>query len=272
MILFYKTLLCITGLLLKGSMVRKIATICFICRMHKGVINHMDKVDTIGEAILHHYREKLPVFIALRIDGEEEEEPMSAAYFFRQESEVNDAERKALELCKGRVLDVGAGAGCHSLILQQRGFNVVSIERSAAACSVLNARGLKEVVQSDVMEFTKGPFDTVLLLMNGFGIGGTEEGVLSLLTHLKTLLAPGGKIIGDSTDIRYFKQETASLDLSGGHFSEVQFEVSWNGRTESFPWIYPDEILLETLAEEAGLQYRTIMYTDEYHFLCELYV
>jgi SAM-dependent methyltransferase len=239
--------------------------------MHKEESYHNERVDVIGEAILRQYCENSPCQIALRIDGEEEE-PMSSAYFFRQESEMNTAEREALKLSKGRVLDVGAGAGCHSLILQKLGLSVVALERSAAACIVLRGRGVKEVVQSDIMDYSQGSFDTVLLLMNGFGMAGNEQGVVSLLMHVKQLLAPGGKIIGDSTDIRYFKQESDELDLSQGHFSEVQFEVSMDGFSERFPWIYPDEFLLEALAEEAGLQYRTIMYSDEYHFLCELYV
>jgi SAM-dependent methyltransferase len=227
--------------------------------------------DILGAAILQHYRENSPCEITLFIDGEEEP-PMSSAYFFRSESEMNDAECKALELCQGRVLDVGAGAGCHALILQQRGHEVVALEKSASACEVLRARGVKEVIRADVMHFSDGPFDTILLLMNGFGIGGNEQGLLAMLEHLKTLLAPGGKIIGDSTDIRYFKDEPASLDLSQAHFSEVQFDVRMNGLHECFSWIYPDEVLLEVLAQEAGLQYRTRLHSDEFHFLGELYV
>jgi SAM-dependent methyltransferase len=225
--------------------------------------------DVIGRAIWLHQFEKQVCEIELFIDGMEDE-PMLSSQFFRTESEMNSAELEALNRCKGRVLDVGAGAGCHSLILQQRGMEVLALERSALSCKVMRARGVREVEQADVMHVSGHQFDTILLLMNGFGIAGTEEGLVDLLCHLKTLLAPGGRIIGDSTDIRYFKVESAVVDLSKGTPCEVVFEVRCEGMTQSFPWIYPDEVLLEVLAEEAGLQYQTLMHTDEYHFLCEL--
>ena len=243
----------------------------FICAMNRGNNEQEGSPDIMGAAIHDHFFDSRASEIALSIDGEEEP-VMSSAYFFRTETEMNEAERNGLKLCQGRVLDVGAGAGCHSLILQQRGLEVVALERSALSCEVLRARGVQQVHQADVMQFTDGPFDTILLLMNGFGIGRNEEGLLALLGYLKTLLAPGGRIIGDSTDIRYFKEEPASLDLSQAHFSEVQFDVRMNGMHECFSWIYPDEVLLEVLAEEVGLQYRTLLHSDEFHFLGELYV
>ena len=208
--------------------------------------------------------------ISLSIDGLEEE-PMSSAYFFRSESEMNDLEQHALNECKGRVLDVGTGAGCHALVLQERGFEVVAVEQSSKACEVLRAREVRQVLNNDILLVQAGGYDTILLLMNGFGIGRNEQGLVALLKHLKSLLAPGGKIIGDSTDIRYFREESQEIDLSDSPPHEVNFEVGVDGVTERFAWIYPDEFLLEALAEEAGLKMNVIMYADEFHFLCELY-
>jgi SAM-dependent methyltransferase len=229
------------------------------------------QADVLGYAIWSHFFEQKVCEIDLVIDGMEDE-PMLSTHFFRAESDMNDAEMEALNRCKGRVLDVGAGAGCHALVLQQRGMDVTALERSTLSCEVMRARGVREVWEADVMSLSGQQFDTILLLMNGFGISGTEDGLVSLLSHLKTLLAPGGRIVGDSTDIRYFKEESATVDLSAGSPCEVQFEVRCDGKTQVFPWIYPDEVLLEVLAEEAGLQCQTIMNTDDYHFLCELFV
>lgn len=227
--------------------------------------------DVIGRAIWTYQFENEVNQIELIIDGMQDE-PMLSTHFFRTESEMNEAELEAMNRCKGRVLDVGAGAGCHSLILQQRGMEVLALERSALSCEVMRARGVREVGEADVMSLSGQQFDTILLLMNGFGIAGTEDGLVSLMCHLKTLLAPGGRILGDSTDIRYFKEESATLDLSAGAPCEVEFEVCCEGKTQMFRWIYPDEVLLEVLAEEAGLQYQTVMHTDDYQFLCELCV
>jgi SAM-dependent methyltransferase len=226
--------------------------------------------DPMGKAIWRHYFENAPCMISLSIDGLEEE-PMNSAYFFRAESEMNDLEQHALNECKGRVLDVGAGAGCHALVLQENGIEVLAVEQSPGACEVLIARGVRQVLSSDVMLLQQGGFDTILLLMNGFGIGRNEQGLVALLKHLKSLLAPGGKVIGDSTDIRYFREESLEIDLSDSPPHEVTFEVGVDGITERFAWIYPDEFLLEALAEEAGLKMNVIMHADEFHFLCELY-
>jgi SAM-dependent methyltransferase len=196
---------------------------------------------------------------------------MNSAYFFRSEGEMNELEQRAMNECKGRVLDVGAGAGCHSLVLQERGLEVLAVEQSTRACEVLRDRGVLQVLNTDIMLMQQGGFDTILLLMNGFGIGRNDQGLVALLKHLKSLLAPGGKIIGDSTDIRYFREESFEIDLSDLPPHEVTFEVGVNGKTERFAWIYPNEFLLEALAEEAGLKMNVIMYSDEFHFLCELY-
>lgn len=226
--------------------------------------------DLIGEVIRKHHTDGIVCEIGLVIDGEEDE-PMSSAHFFRKREEMDEAERLALSLCRGRVLDVGAGAGCHALALQERGFHVVALEKSADSCEVMRLRGVKKVVHSGIMEFGSEKFDTILLLMNGFGIAGTEQGLMDLLRHLKKILAPGGKIIGDSTDIRYFKDLQPMIDLSQRSHNEVQFEVHALGRMDCFPWIFPDESLLEAIAEEIGLNFGVIMYTDDYHFLSEFY-
>lgn len=227
--------------------------------------------DVLGSAMHKHFFEKNPCSVEVFIDGRKED-PMLSSLFFREPKDMNAAEREAMNRCRGRVLDVGAGAGCHALELQRMGLDVVALEQSKRACDVMRARGVFNVEQTSIYSYNRGSFDTILLLMNGFGIAGTEEGVIELLIHLKTLLAPGGRIVGDSTDIRYFKQEQSRFDLEKGNFCEVQFEIRLEDDKQVFPWIYPDEVLLEVLAEEAGLMYNTILYSDDYHFLCELYV
>lgn len=229
------------------------------------------QTDLLGEVIRKHYFEGLVNEVGLMIDGEEDE-PMASAHFFRGRQEVNEAETVALSLCRGRVLDVGAGAGCHTLILQELGFDVVAVEKSEGGCQVMRSRGVKEVLEMGVMDVHAGMFDTILLLMNGFGIAGTEEGLIELLLHLKGMLAPGGKIIGDSTDIHYFKEFQSEIDLSKRSHNEVLFEIHALGKVERFPWIFPDEVLLEAIAEEIGLQFNVVMYSDGHHFLCEFYV
>ena len=82
-------------------------------------------------------------------------------------------EQKALKLSKGKVLDVGCGAGSHSLYLQNKmKLEVFGIDHSPRAIATANARGLKNTIEQSILNYKKETFDTILLLMNGPGICG----------------------------------------------------------------------------------------------------
>ena len=117
-----------------------------------------------------------------------EDEIIPVAYLFRKEKEMPAIEQTALKLCKGKVLDIGAVAGCHSIVLQEKGFEVTALEQSELAAEVIKKRGIRDVVCDDIFNFSNNKYDTILLLMNGAGIGETIEGLKKLLVHLKTLL------------------------------------------------------------------------------------
>jgi len=193
---------------------------------------------------------------------------MEAAYFFRSAETMNALECRALAMAQGRVLDVGAGAGCHALELQAMGLQVDCVERSIYACRVMERRGVKSIFQSDVQSFHGDPYDTILLLMNGFGIAQTEDGVFDLLQRLQSLLAPGGCILADSTDISYFKQSAS--ESKPGYYGEVIFKVRSSEGEEEFPWIYPDDILLEVLCEELELDFEVVQQGENGSFLCKI--
>ena len=55
------------------------------------------------------------------------------------------AERATLRLLRGRVLDVGCGAGRVTLELQRRGYDVVGLDTSPLAVRAARVRGVKEV-------------------------------------------------------------------------------------------------------------------------------
>lgn len=140
----------------------------------------------------------------IRVDSNyTEDESIPVAWFFRDRNEMPAVEQKALELCRGTVLDVGAAAGCHALVLQENGLSVCALEQSELAAGVMKQRGIIDVIVSDIYEFDRQKFDTILLLMNGAGIGGTIDGLQKLLLHLKKLLNENGQILMDSSDIKY---------------------------------------------------------------------
>ena len=224
--------------------------------------------DVIGKAIERFYRTGEETFLQLWIDGEPEP-LMPVSSFFRRPSEMNGLELEALLLSKGRVLDVGAGAGSHSIELQRRGIEVVAVEVSPYAAGAASARGVKHVDCSAITDFHEKGFDTILLLMNGFGIAGNEAGLEKLLVHLKSLLAPGGCILADSTNLGEW-EERLEEDLSQGYHGEVTFRVSDGMETDEFEWIYPDEFLLEALCDELGLSFEIVKYGSSGAFLCRI--
>lgn len=228
-------------------------------------------MDVLGQAICDFYEEKKIEEIFLKINGEANE-PLDPAYFFRKSHELPPLESEALNLATGRILDVGAGAGCHSLILQSQGKDAWAIERSSLACQMMKKQGLAHVTNMDVSELKGEKFDTILLLMNGLGMAQKLKKLPDFLHHLRGLLADGGRIIGDSSDILYwFEQEDGSyLIPADGYYGEVEFDLEYKDLNEKFDWLYVDPNALALASAEAGLEIESITEGDHHDYLAVL--
>jgi len=112
------------------------------------------------------------------------------------------SERRAMRSVRGRVLDVGCGAGRVSLHLQERGHEVVAIDESPLAVEVARRRGVRRALVCPLADVGPelGTFDTVLLLRNNFGLVGTERSAPRLLRRLAVLTGERGRIVTDSVD------------------------------------------------------------------------
>ena len=197
-------------------------------------------------------------------------EKIKVSALYRTYRGMPEIERKALELSKGKVLDIGAGSGAHSVILQKRKLHVTAIDLSPKACEIMSKRGLENVVNQDIFEYNNQGFDTMLLLMNGIGIAGTLEGLDKMLYHLKTLLNKGGKIFLESTDIMYmFLQKDGSvlIDLNGAYYGELQYEISYEENSSSFPWLYIDYPTLEVHAKNLGFKCTQVISDEDASYL-----
>ncbi len=185
-----------------------------------------------------------------------------------------ELERKALKLCRGKVLDVGAAAGCHSIFLQKKGFNITALEKSELAVEVLQKRGIQKVNCADIYSFLDKKYDTILLLMNGTGIGETIEGLKRLLLHLISLLTENGQILIDSSDIKYlFEEEDGSMwiDLTNEkYYGEMEYKVSYKKSTAKFNWLFIDFDSLKKLANEVGLNCLLIEEGEHFEYLAQL--
>lgn len=194
-------------------------------------------------------------------------------YLFRTIDEMPEIERIALKQCRGSILDIGAGAGCHALYLQSQNMQVTCLDTSAGAIAHLRNNNL-EAIHGTIFDIQNRQFDTLLLLMNGIGIAGTMTELPAFLNQLKKLLKPGGRILCDSTDISYLYTEddgSVWINLNDRYYGEMIFEMEYMGqRGNSFPWLYVDFDNLDNHASRAGLSCTHFAAGENNHYLALL--
>ena len=232
--------------------------------------------DLFGKAILDFQTNNSPEDLITETSISEADE-MSVAYLFRSYDEMPKLEQKALQLAKGKVLDVGCGAGSHSLTLQNdRNLDVTSIDISPNAVEACALRGLKNAKVQDILTLENEKFDTILLLMNGTGIFGTLKETPNFLQKLKTLLNPNGQILIDSSDLIYMfddDEDGGKWIPSNGYYGELTFTVSYKKETEeTFPWLYLDYNTLQNAAFANGLQCEFMLEGEHFDYLARLSV
>lgn len=201
---------------------------------------------------------------------------MEVAWLFRSYPDMPEIEKKALSHCSGRILDIGAGSGVHSLHLQKEEHNVLALELSKLAVEVMQVRGVKEIRHGDYFTFSSNnSFDTLLLLMNGIGICGSLEKLPPFFDKARRLLKPGGKVILDSTDVSYLYEEedgSIRIDLNQAYYGEIMFSMQYNEiKGDDFPWLYIDFDTLSYYAEKNGFT-AALAASDNYHYLAILTV
>ncbi|RLD56869.1 MAG: SAM-dependent methyltransferase, partial [Bacteroidetes bacterium] len=206
--------------------------------------------------------------------GEDHTVPLK--YFFREFEDMPHLEQKALELCFGKTLDIGAGSGCHSVVLQNRGLDVTALDISKGFVQIMEKRGLGNVVLSDIMDYSLAKFDTLLMLMNGIGLVKNFDGLEKFLQHAKTLLNPGGQIILDSTDLLYLylgEDGSAMINLNEAYYGEVEFAVEYEKELgEPFKWVFIDFSVLSDIAEKCGFDAEMLFEDDNSNYLARLTV
>lgn len=231
--------------------------------------------DPLGEALLDYLQGNAPENILVK-SNLVEDDAYDVAYFFRSWDEMPYWEQLAVSLCKGKILDVGSGAGCHALVLEDLSHDIIALDSSPGAVEAMKRQGIKNAVLGDLFQYRlKGPrFDTLLMLMNGLGIVGSLAGLYKFLILAKTLLQPGGQILLDSSDLSYLLDEDPHLLNRIGttnYLGEVMFQFKYK-QTEGSPfaWLYADADTLSTVAVEVGYNVEILYEGPHYEYLARL--
>ncbi len=230
--------------------------------------------DPIGKGILDYAENCRPGDIIVMSDiCDDDIIPLEV--LFRKFDEMPELEKRALEECDGKVLDVGAGAGAHTThLIKELDMDVQCIEISPGAVEYLQEAEIP-VRQINFFDVKDEKYDTVLMLMNGIGIAGTLSNLEKTLLHAKSLLTPSGKIICDSSDIKYlYEDEDGSMlvNLNAEYYGNFRFKMKYKSEVGTwFDWLYVDFDTLFRIAKKVGL-HASKLYDEDDHFLTEIKV
>ena len=230
--------------------------------------------DPMGRAIADYYAKgkaaKLRVF-----SSQFDEDEIPVKHLFRTYDGMSPIEQAALQLAQGKILDCGAGSGCHALALQDMGKEVSAIDISPLSVEVMEKRGVKSVQQADLFNLAAvQEYDTVLMLMNGSGIIGKVDNMEKFFTKMKQILKPGGVVYMDSSDLKYlFEDEDGSfaIDLAGDYYGQVDFRMQYKQiRGDTFDWLYIDFQTLSLYASQYGFKAELVQEGEHYDYLAAL--
>ncbi len=159
--------------------------------------------DAYGEVLLAQFHRKTATCEIIERDDGYIDTGSNPGDYFNDYPKWSRAEQRAIKLAKGRVLDIGAGAGRHSLYLQRHGSDVISIDNSLGAIRVCRLRGLKKarVIPIEMIgRFKPNSFDTIVMFGNNFGLFGSSAKARRILKEMYRITSPRGRIIVQSRD------------------------------------------------------------------------
>ena len=222
--------------------------------------------DLHGEALRDYWRGDRDAATILEYrDGRTREIPASVS--FRGVDRFFPGEAAALNLCVGKTLVVGGGAGVHALPLQEAGLEVTAIDISAHAAEVMRQRGIKRVMCEDFFAHG-GRYDTILLLGRNIGIARTLSGLPGLLAKCRRLLNLNGRVVLNSASesVRESRDEQ-----EGAYPGEIEFRIKYRGMIGPWVrWLHIDYDTLAKYVEQEGCSIERIMSDEDGNFVAVL--
>lgn len=185
-------------------------------------------------------------------------------------------EELALARAVGEVLDVGAGVGRHALFLQGLGHQVTAFEIEPELVAIMTERGVAKPLAGNIFFLSGRKFDTILMLMNGFGLVGTLSGADTLFQRAPHFLSPSGQILCDSLDVRrtanptHLAYQKANLDR-GLPAGQMRFSIEYQGcRGDAFDWLHLDFTALRDISGRHGLSAELLAQEESGRYLARL--
>lgn len=214
--------------------------------------------DPFADALEHYWATGKQRLCITRDDGYRKRE--NVAWYFGSYPEFWKLEKRALKFARGRVLDVGCGAGRHALYLQRKNFRVTAIDSSPRVAALASARGVRDVRVASACErlpFTRGEFETVLLFGNNLGMCENRAGTARLLRELARVTKARARILTTTRAPATFRKQHRDYWnqklARGEEFGVVTLRLDFNGanaKTIQWYWISPQALL--ELAWETG--------------------
>lgn len=229
-----------------------------------------DHYDPHGSALLDFFNGDTSATIVIHERGKQKEVPLKL--FFRGWEEFPPLEKTAIEMCRGRVLDIGAGTGCHSLVLQERGLSVYAMDFLPQCVDIMKRRGVKEAHCGDIYTFNAEPFDTLLCLMNGLAVVKNLAGLEPFLANIRRLVNRGGQFLIDSTDRRPLAQQHGEPSTPEPVYpGEAHLQLEYkNKKGQPFTQLYVDPEALAEHASRAGWRCEIIEEGEGRRYLARL--
>ncbi|HKE55394.1 MAG TPA: class I SAM-dependent methyltransferase [Pyrinomonadaceae bacterium] len=209
--------------------------------------------DAYGAQLLAQYYSRAKTFEIIERDDGYIATGSDPGLYFREYRDWSWPERRALGFAKGRVLDIGCGAGRHSLYLQGKGFSVTGIDASPGAVKVCKLRGLSQVLVRPIArvdKFKPATFDTVLLLGNNFGLFASAKSAKVRLRKLARITSTQARIIAgtrnpyvtdDPKHHQYHRRNRRRGRMAGQIRMRIRFE-DYAGEWFDYLLVSPDEM------------------------------
>ncbi len=229
------------------------------------------KKDAYGQEVWAHLQGKESYEIIERDDGFMGLSGGAPAYFanFKDWPKI---ERQAVKLAKGKILDIGAGAGRNSLYLQKKGFDVTAIDNSPLVIKVCKKRGVKKAKVLPIEKITifkPTTFDTVIMFGNNFGLFGGYKKAKNLLRKLYKITSPGALILAESNDV-YKTNDPEHLDYHklnkkrGRMPGQLRIRVRFKKFIgDWFDYLFVSKVQMKDILKDTGWKVRKFIDSDK---------